>query len=344
MSRRVIMFQFATGRLAAVFTGVVSIVAAPVWGGDPLADGILTVGASGFEFTSINDAIDAIPGAAAMADYTIQVHDANHREGAEILTDGKNFKLSGVVGRSGEYPVLDGQDTHRILRVMSGSEVSISDLAFEDGLGNSNGGAVLLINGSTLSFNEVRFRNNAGERGGAIYVNNSNAELSCYDVDFDSNTGTIGGAVMTNLCQSATFERCAFTSNVGTDADYGDVIHNSDETNLVILKTTDVCGSNRPFSGSVSFSARLIIEESCEDPVAGDYDGDGDLDADDHAAIGVALGISGDTDGDGDVDSDDYTALRDQLGICAADIDGDGMVDATDLAYILGYWGGCSAP
>lgn len=338
------MFQLTTSRMTAGFAVAVSIVAAPVLGGDPLADGILTVGASGFEFTSINDAIDAIPGAASVFEYAIEVHDANHREGAEILTDGKSFELIGAVGRSGEFPVLDGQDTHRILRVMSGSDVFIGDLAFENGLGTSNGGAVLLVNASTLSFQGVRFRNNTGVRGGAIYVNNSSATLFGVDGDFDSNTGEQGGAVMVNLSASAILQRCTFSNNVGTDSDYGDVIHNSEETNVVILQTTEICGSNRSFSGALSFSGRLIIEESCDDTVAGDYDGDGDLDADDHAAIGVALGISGDTDGDGDVDADDYTALRDQLGICAADIDGDGMVDASDLAYILGYWGGCSAP
>ena len=41
--------------------------------------------------------------------------------------------------------------------------------------------------------------------------------------------------------------------------------------------------------------------------------------------------------------------MRNQIGIEAlgclvADINGDGEVDGADFAYVLGYWGVCSAP
>ena len=54
--------------------------------------------------------------------------------------------------------------------------------------------------------------------------------------------------------------------------------------------------------------------------------------------------LAGDLDCDGDVDLDDRIAMNELLGLCAADIDGDGEVNGADFAYVLGYWGVCSAP
>jgi predicted outer membrane repeat protein len=87
--------------------------------------------------------------------------------------------------------------------------------------------------------------------------------------------------------------------------------------------------------------------------VNGDLDCDGDYDEDDVRAamadFGITEGTPGDMDGDDDVDAADFVAVRDQVGVEAlgclvADINGDGQVDGADFAYVLGYWGLCSAP
>ena len=62
--------------------------------------------------------------------------------------------------------------------------------------------------------------------------------------------------------------------------------------------------------------------------------------------------VVGDHNFDGEYDEDDaadFVAVRNQVGVKAlgclvADIDGDGEVDGAVFAYILGYWGLCSAP
>ena len=90
-----------------------------------------------------------------------------------------------------------------------------------------------------------------------------------------------------------------------------------------------------------------------ETNVHGDVDCDGDYDEDDVRAgmadFGITASTPGDMDGDDDADVADFTLLRNQIGVetlgcVAADINGDGEVDGADFAYVLGYWGLCSAP
>lgn len=66
---------------------------------------------------------------------------------------------------------------------------------------------------------------------------------------------------------------------------------------------------------------------------------------------GTSLGLTGtftgglqpgDFDGDGDIDAADLAALLNSWGPCtgcAADLDGNGQVDAADLAGVLNGWG-----
>lgn len=107
--------------------------------------------------------------------------------------------------------------------------------------------------------------------------------------------------------------------------------------------------------GTFSGSDLTATEYNAYEVGIGDFDGDGRPDG--FLAVNgpwnvggpneVWMGeqaLAGDVDGDSDVDADDRTAVNDALGVCAADINGDGMVDGSDMAYILGYWGACSTP
>ena len=97
-------------------------------------------------------------------------------------------------------------------------------------------------------------------------------------------------------------------------------------------------------------SGNNLLEARC---VLGDINFDGDYDEDDARAamadFGITEGTPGDMDGDDDVDAADFVAVRDRIGVDAlgclvADINGDGQVGGADFAYVLGYWGLCSAP
>ncbi|MFP8870809.1 MAG: right-handed parallel beta-helix repeat-containing protein [Myxococcota bacterium] len=55
----------------------------------------------------------------------------------------------------------------------------------------------------------------------------------------------------------------------------------------------------------------------------------------------IDTGIAGDFDCDGDFDADDYAAMGTELGVCAGDINGDGIVDGADMGLLLGAWGPC---
>ena len=54
--------------------------------------------------------------------------------------------------------------------------------------------------------------------------------------------------------------------------------------------------------------------------------------------------VYGDINCDGVANYADRKAMNMFLGVCDADINGDGEVNRVDLAYVLGYWGLCSAP
>ena len=49
--------------------------------------------------------------------------------------------------------------------------------------------------------------------------------------------------------------------------------------------------------------------------------------------------VAGDFDGDGDADVDDYNALGNSLGLCASDTNRDSIVDFSDLLMVINDWG-----
>ena len=49
--------------------------------------------------------------------------------------------------------------------------------------------------------------------------------------------------------------------------------------------------------------------------------------------------IAGDFDGDGDLDVDDYNSIGTSLGLCASDTNRDSIVDFSDLLMVISDWG-----
>ena len=49
--------------------------------------------------------------------------------------------------------------------------------------------------------------------------------------------------------------------------------------------------------------------------------------------------LAGDFDGDGNLDVDDYDAIGTSLGLCASDTNRDSIVDFSDLLIVINDWG-----
>ncbi|MEC8412449.1 MAG: hypothetical protein VXZ30_00280 [Planctomycetota bacterium] len=49
--------------------------------------------------------------------------------------------------------------------------------------------------------------------------------------------------------------------------------------------------------------------------------------------------VAGDFDGDGDLDVDDYNSIGNSLGLCASDTNRDSIVDFSDLLMVINDWG-----
>ena len=49
--------------------------------------------------------------------------------------------------------------------------------------------------------------------------------------------------------------------------------------------------------------------------------------------------VAGDFDGDGDLDVDDYSSIGTSLGLCASDTNRDSIVDFSDLLMVINDWG-----
>ena len=126
-----------TSRLSMICLTLCAIVAHHAHAG---ADTV-TVCASGCEFSSINAAIDA----AADGD-VIQLRAETYLEGAPIELGGKSVTLLGATDTNGDpASILDGGDTHRVLRYISDGTgtTSLANLVIRNGASDSSGGGGL---------------------------------------------------------------------------------------------------------------------------------------------------------------------------------------------------------
>ena len=206
---------------------------------------------------------------------------------------------------------------------------------------------------SSPTLTNCTFTGNSASSGGGMYNRFSSPTLT--DCTFTNNSASNSGGGMYNQSSSPTLDNCTFRSN---SADYngGGMYNNLDSSPT--LADCNFCGNNNS-TGYDSIagdaingrsSGNNLLEAPC---VVGDINFDGDYNEDDARAamanFGITEGTPGDMDGDDDVDAADFVAVRDQIGVDAlgclvADINGDGEVNGADFAYVLGFWGLCSAP
>ena len=195
------------------------------------------------------------------------------------------------------------------LRMVESRGAEFTDCTITGNEGIMTGGAFTLLNtNDTLTFTNCVISGNSANIGGGIYAMNSAAmRMINTRVCGNSSQGTVSES--TQISDNASFTKDSTMCVSAYCCDCGDASFPGDLDCNGVYDAVDV---------------RLAMEEfgitECGTPVAGDFDGDDDLDA------------------------DDFVAIRDALGFCAADINGDGQVDGADFAYVLGFWGACSAP
>ena len=235
-------------------------------------------------------------------------------------------------------------------------------------------GGGLAAQQSRMSLDHCLFHHNDSFSGGGADFKNSSVTM--HGCTFNENFATqLGGGVScvgqgkTTNPNTNRFTDCMFVGNrtgsVDTAADAGGsgmVIANC-FVGLANCRFTD----NQTFGQGPALldntsngnSALLVIHDcafcantttpSGSDQIVGEY-----VELGDGNCIAVSCDdcpgpVEGDLDGDGVVDAADFVLLRDKIGVEAlgcvvADTNGDGEVDGADFAYVLGYWGLCSAP
>ena len=247
----------------------------------------------------------------------IQLEAGEYLPVATIDTHGKAVTLRGVPGKGKDdapTTVIDGQYWIRVLQCTTdeGAGTVFENLVITGGfsIGKSlvDGGGGMFNKSSSPTLINCTFTGNLAYAygGGGMYNYSSNPTLiGCTFTE--NSTINYGGGMLNYNNSSPTLTDCTFTNNSSDRAGGGMYNYTSSSPTLINCTFT----GNLPDTISGDFTT---VSEAC---VPGDFDGDGDVDADDHTAMGAALGI------------------------CPGDTNGDGVVNIEDLLNMMGSWGAC---
>ena len=283
---------------------VFATVAALAFVGSAVADTI-NVPAGGDIQAAINGASDGD---------IIQLEAGEYFPAVTIDTYGKAVTLRGTTDSKSGAPtsIIDGQDSIRVLICESGEGAGtvFENLLITGGYTFDYGGGMYNYNNSSPTLTGCTFTGNSAVWGGGMY-NWDSSSPTLTNCTFSSNSANSGGG-MYNESSRPTLENCAIKGN---SAGAGGGMYNSDDSSPTLENCT-VC-SNTPdqIRGAIQVLGDSSIQPVCD--VAGDFDGDGDLDAEDYSAIG------------------------EKLGVCTSDINGDGIVDGADMGLLIAAWGYC---
>ena len=205
------------------------------------------------------------------------------------------------------------------------SNPTLTDCTFTSNSTNDGGGGMFNV-GSNPTLTNCTFTGNWANGGGGMANVGSSPTLEGCMFSGNSARGTgknagIGGG-MVNLLSTPRLTDCTLTEN-SADLDGGAIF--IVDMNTVTLTDCNFCGNNDG-SGFNSISGGGIDDSSSGNNLRD------------------AACVFGDINFDGVANLADRTPFNSLIGVCDADINGDGEVNGADLAFVLGYWGACSAP
>ncbi|MFQ5435700.1 MAG: choice-of-anchor Q domain-containing protein, partial [Anaerolineae bacterium] len=121
-----------------------------------------------------------------------------------------------ITGNEATATIIDGATQHRLFQVFSGSTVTLEDLTLQNGLSDSNGGAILVEGNITLR--NVLLRNNSStldfsQGGGGIFSSGPNSAVVLDHVTLDNNSAQASGGAINITNGSITIDDSLFTGN-----------------------------------------------------------------------------------------------------------------------------------
>ncbi len=159
---------------------------------------------------------DTVQFAASLSNQTISLNSRIE------IPPGKNLTIDGTGSANLK---LSGKNANQILFVNSNvdfnTNVTIKNLAFENGYTANQGGAILVENKGSLTLDGVKFNNNVADNGGGAVYAVWDTNLTVLNSQFDSNKATRGnnergaGAIGFVSPGAFTIRNSSFTNNEG---------------------------------------------------------------------------------------------------------------------------------
>ncbi|MEJ2751033.1 MAG: hypothetical protein P8183_24475, partial [Anaerolineae bacterium] len=141
---------------------------------------IVTVCASGCDYTTISDAVYLAPEGSI-----VDVQAGTYNENVVITQ-------SLTVQGQGSTTIVDGQENGSVIEITPGSAVTIKQMVLQNGLSVSGGGGV--YNDGTLTLTNLLIQNNVADcadGGGVLNL----SQLTLQDVIFTNNTAPFGAGM-----------------------------------------------------------------------------------------------------------------------------------------------------
>jgi predicted outer membrane repeat protein len=199
--------------------------------------------------------------AAAQSGDTVEF--ASSLKGQTISLTSGEIQIANNITINGQsiHPTVSGSNSSRILEVLGGASVTISNISLIDGqVSGASGGAILVDSNATLTANNDIFTSNQALNlgttsgfGGAI---ENDGTLTVSKTTFQSNTAGFSGGAIDSFSSTGTLtvSNSKFYSNTAT-LGYGGAISSDDTTTLTSDTFGKSGGGNTAGSGSGAVDA-----------------------------------------------------------------------------------------
>ena len=297
--------------------------------------------------------------------------------------DGDSGDKLTIQGAGADKTVLDGGGSVQILYIDTGTDggdVTIKDMAFENGNGGNGGGIYVHGSSINITIKESTFSGNSASYGwgGGVYghLSNDSAILNVYNNILFNNTANAGGNDGDDLYVNSdgNGNSTGSTVNLYNNNLSGNANFDTGQSEDLFITETD----NYSHGGNIQQNPLFVDAENgdfhlestspCIDagtndaPHLPDTDKDGkpriiDGNGDDIATVDMGAYefgdiCEGDFDGDDDVDGSDLAIFAADFGRtdcyftgdCEGDFDDDGDVDGSDLAIFAADFGRTDCP